>query len=189
MRKFKLVTDSSSDLPIELLRELDVDIFPLHFYFDQTEYNDDKTESVMTNKEFYKRMREGAAPTTSAVSVGQIEEYFTAKAASGEDILYIAFSSGLSTSFNAGVVAAKAVGEKYPERDPESVQNKRDRYTTVFVFVVQIEDAFGRGRVTGPLEQAGVGVHDRRAGRDRGHAGCGFLDTDGLLEFERDVFA
>ena len=114
MRTFTLVTDSSSDLPKELLEELSLGVFPLHYYFGEKEYADDKQEKDMTFKEFYDRMRAGEAPTTSAVSVGQIEEYFENEVKNGRDVLYLAFSSGLSTSYNAGVQAQKLVKEKYP---------------------------------------------------------------------------
>ena len=115
MRTFTLVTDSSSDLPIEVLRELNIGIFPLHFYIDKTEYPDDKEEKEITYKTFYDRMRAGEAPTTSAVSVGQIEEFFASEAAAGRAVMYLAFSSGLSNSYNAGVQAEKLVKEKYPD--------------------------------------------------------------------------
>ena len=115
MRTFTLVTDSSCDLPFEMLKEFDLSIFPLHYYFGEKEFCDDKEEKDMTFKEFYDRMRAGEAPTTSAVSVGEIEEYFEKQASEGKDVLYIAFSSGLSTTYNAGAVAAKSVLERHPE--------------------------------------------------------------------------
>ncbi|MBQ9469147.1 MAG: DegV family protein [Clostridia bacterium] len=117
MRKFTLFSDSSCDLPYDLLKELSVEIFPLHYYFGSAEYEDNKKEKDMTFKEFYDRMRSGEAPTTSAVSVGQIEERFLTEAKAGRPVLYVAFSSGLSTTYNAGVQAAKLVKEKYPEAE------------------------------------------------------------------------
>lgn len=117
MRTFTLFSDSSCDLPLNLLRELQIEIFPLHYYFGEDEYEDDKAEKDMTFKEFYDRMRSGEAPTTSAVSVGQIEERFEKEAAAGRPVLYIAFSSGLSTSYNAGVQAAKLVKERHPNAE------------------------------------------------------------------------
>ena len=117
MRTFTLVTDSSSDLPLELLRELNISVFPLHFYFGDKEYADDKTERDMPFKEFYARMRAGEAPTTSAVSVGQIEDFFEEETKAGRAVLYLAFSSGLSNSCNAGVQAEKLVKEKYPDAE------------------------------------------------------------------------
>lgn len=117
MRKFTLFSDSSCDMPYELLQELSIEIFPLHYYFGSAEYEDNKQEKDMTFKEFYSRMRSGEAPTTSAVSVGQIETRFEEEAKAGRPVLYVAFSSGLSTSYNAGVQAAKLVKERYPEAE------------------------------------------------------------------------
>lgn len=115
MRSFTLVTDSSSDLPHELLQELNIRSLPLYFTFGEMQYSDEKDESSMTYKEFYSRMRAGETPTTSAASVGIFEEYFKSEIKEGHDILYIAFSSGLSTTCHSGILAAKSVKEEYPE--------------------------------------------------------------------------
>ena len=115
MKQFSLVTDSASDLPIEILKEMDIQLLPLHFYFGEEEYADTKEEKDITNKRFYERMRAGEAPTTSAISLGDVEDYFEKKAAAGEDVLYLAFSSGLSATYNTGVIAANTVKERHPE--------------------------------------------------------------------------
>ena len=115
MKKFHLVSDSASDLPLDVLKEQDVKLFPLHFYFGEEEFEDDKTEKQITNKDFYARMRAGEVSTTSAISLGMIEDYFEEMAQKGEDVLYIAFSSGLSNSYNTGVVAMNAVKERHPD--------------------------------------------------------------------------
>lgn len=77
---------------------------------------DEKDESSMKYTDFYRRMREGEVATTSAVPVGVFEQYFEEEAQKGQDVLYIAFSSGLSTTCSSAMIAAKAVSERYPER-------------------------------------------------------------------------
>ena len=115
MKTFHLISDSSCDLPLEILEELDIKIFPLPFYFGSEEFEDDKTEKQITNKDFYKRMRAGEVATTSAISLGVVEEYFEDKAQKGEAVLYIAFSSGLSNTCNTGILAMNAVKERHPD--------------------------------------------------------------------------
>ena len=116
MRKFTLVTDSSCDLPSEILTELNVRALPLCFNFKEEQYMDEKDESSMKYTDFYRRMREGEVATTSAVPVGVFEQYFEEEAQKGQDVLWIALSSGLSTTCSSAMIAAKAVSERYPER-------------------------------------------------------------------------
>ncbi len=117
MKSFTLVTDSACDLPIELLRELDIPLLPLEFFFGEKQYFDTKDEkNSMSYTDFYNRMRAGETPTTCAVPIGRIEEFLENQAAADKDVLYIAFSSGLSTTCNSGMIAAANVRQKYPDR-------------------------------------------------------------------------
>jgi DegV family protein with EDD domain len=61
-------------------------------------------------------MREGAVAKTSAVNVDTFANAFEEVLKEGKDILYIGFSSGLSTTYNSARLAAQQLGEKYPER-------------------------------------------------------------------------
>lgn len=68
--------------------------------------------------EFYNRMRNGSMPTTSQVNPEQARKAFTACLEQGRDVLYIAFSSGLSGTYNSGKLAAEELKEegRFPER-------------------------------------------------------------------------
>jgi len=74
-------------------------------------------------KELYDRIRAGAMPTTSAVSVGDFEAAMRPVLADGRDILYLAFSSGLSTTYQSGVIAAQHLREEFPERRVEVIDS------------------------------------------------------------------
>ena len=65
--------------------------------------------------EFYKKLRDGALATTSAISVGTFEETMGKILDSGRDVLYIAFSSGLSTTYQSAVIAAEDLKESHPD--------------------------------------------------------------------------
>lgn len=114
MSDFVIFTDSGCDISPEILSEWGVSHRGLNFRFD----GEDKeySNNDMTSDEFYKRMREGAVAKTSAVNVETFERAFEDILKEGKDILYIGFSSGLSTTYNSGRIAATQLADKYPER-------------------------------------------------------------------------
>ncbi|MBO4289080.1 MAG: DegV family protein [Lachnospiraceae bacterium] len=111
---YTIVTDSSCDLPAELLKAWNVKCANLNFTFDGSEevFDNDK----MPIDEFYSRMRAGGVSRTSAVNTDTFFKIFEPELAEGRDVLYIGFTSGLSTTYNSGAIAAMALAEKYPER-------------------------------------------------------------------------
>ena len=70
----------------------------------------------MDAKVFFDMEREGLMPTTSQVTPEEYLQVFDRLLSSGQDILYIAFSSGLSGSCNSAKIAAEEMRPKYPER-------------------------------------------------------------------------
>ena len=111
---YTIVTDSSCDLPSDLLKTWNVKCANLNFTFDDSEevFDNDK----MPIDEFYKRMRAGRVSKTSAVNTETFLKIFEPELAAGNDILYVGFTSGLSTTYNSGAIAAQELTEKYPER-------------------------------------------------------------------------
>ncbi len=116
MSDFVILTDSSADLTAELVAELDVQVLPLSYNMEgKTVYNyPDNRE--MDPHEFYDFLRAGKTATTSAVNVAQYTEAIEPDLQQGKDVLVLAFSSGLSTTYNSAVIAADDLREKYPER-------------------------------------------------------------------------
>ena len=113
MNKYKITTDSTSDLPFSFLKENDIELLPLTFRIDGQEFEGDKEFDV---KAFYKKMREGAMPTTSQVTPTIAVEKFKKILDQGYDILHIAFTSGMSGSYNSSRLAASELQEEYPDR-------------------------------------------------------------------------
>ena len=111
MSTYQIVTDSSCDLPREVIDELGLKVIDLEFMFDG---EDSASNSSMDVKEFYDKMRAGSMVKTSAANVDQFLRCFEEIAAEGTDILYIGFSSGLSSTCHAGALAAQEITEKYP---------------------------------------------------------------------------
>jgi DegV family protein with EDD domain len=79
------------------------------------EYPDDLGQT-MPFEEFYKRIADGAMPTTSQVNVAQFVEFFEPYLKEGKDILHISLSSGLSGTYNSAVMAREQLLQKYPDR-------------------------------------------------------------------------
>lgn len=113
MRGYVIFTDSGCDIAPDILKKWDVQYKSLNFRFDDSEKEYSNEEIPIG--EFYQKMREGAVAKTSAVNVNTFAIAFEEIIKEGKDILYIGFSSGLSTTFNSARVAALQLSEKYPE--------------------------------------------------------------------------
>ncbi len=114
MSEYIIVTDSACDIKPEILKEWGVPFASLTFRFDGNEK--EYLNYDMTSSDFYQKMREGGVAKTAAVSVGAFELMFEEYLTQGKDVLYLGFSSGLSTTYNSGRLAAEQLKEKYPER-------------------------------------------------------------------------
>ncbi len=111
---YVIYTDSACDIVPETLAEWGVRRVSLAFRFDHIDkdfLNDD-----MPIQEFYKNMRDGHVAKTNAVNAETFRGLFEPTVAAGTDILYLGFSSGLSTTYDQGRLAAEELLEKYPDR-------------------------------------------------------------------------
>lgn len=111
-RKFVIVTDSTADLPQEFYEKHNITVIPLHFMVNGVLYGEEKTLPV---NDFYARMRDNAVVSTSATNPAYIETVYRDLVSKGYDILHIAFSSGLSCSFNNALFVSKDVMEEFPD--------------------------------------------------------------------------
>ncbi|MEG1954264.1 MAG: DegV family protein [Hydrogenoanaerobacterium sp.] len=112
-REIVISTDTNGDLPFSFIDEHKINLLPLGYTMDGvTRFTDDRT---IDQHEFYELMRAGKMPTTMQVNPEQSIDSFDAIAKSGKDVLHIAFSSGLSGSYNSAEMGAKEVRERYPE--------------------------------------------------------------------------
>lgn len=112
MKNFVITTDTTSDLPAEYINEHGIGILSLTYTIEGNTYN---WEHPLPVKEFYTMMRNGSLPTTSQVNPEEAGEIFEKIIKEQDaDILHIAFSSGLSGSFNSCRIAAEELKETYP---------------------------------------------------------------------------
>ncbi len=110
---FKIITDSTADLPITYLEENEIGCLHLSYILDGETYGQGKE---LDYKEFYAMMRDGKMPTTSQVNPEQAKTYFEEIIKEHDEILYLAFSSGLSGTYNSVAVAAAEVLEAHPNK-------------------------------------------------------------------------
>lgn len=111
---FKIMTDSTADLDETWAQTHDVEILGLHITLDGVVY-ETVGENRLTSDVLLEKMKNGSKPTTSQVNVGQFEEAFRRHAESGEAVLYLAFSSVLSGTYQSAVMARDMVLEDYPD--------------------------------------------------------------------------
>lgn len=113
MKDFVIITDSTSDLPEYYIKENNLDVIPVPYSIDGVVYG--CGDADMDIKDFYEAMRNGIMPTTMACNVEDCTNVFRKHAKEGVDILHLAFSSGLSSTYNNAVIAANDVMDEYPE--------------------------------------------------------------------------
>lgn len=114
MSDFVLSCCSTADLSLEYLNKRDISFVCFHYNLNGVSYPDDLGQTLPIS-EFYKKIAEGAQPTTSQVNVEQYFEYFEKFVKEGKEILHLTLSSGISGSVNSARIAAGEISEKYPD--------------------------------------------------------------------------
>ena len=114
MTQYQIITDSACDLPGSMLQELNVITTALTVNFRGENRRDSVADAEV--KELYDAMRGGEVATTSAANPEDWATVMEPVLAEGKDVLTLAFSSGLSTTYQSAVIAATDLAEKYPER-------------------------------------------------------------------------
>lgn len=115
MANYTISCCSTTDLSKAHLDSRNIPYLFFHFSLDDEEYRDDFGESISTDT-LYKKMLAGAEPKTSQVSVGEYQEFFRSILATGQDLLHLTLSSGISGSYRSALIAADTVRAEFPER-------------------------------------------------------------------------
>lgn len=111
-----ILTESNCDLSPEMIKKWNIEVLPMPYTVDGKPYLGYPDGREMKIEEFYRLLREGKESKTAAPNPSDFVEIAEPFLKEGKDILYIAFSSGLSsTCINANMAAAELM-EKYPER-------------------------------------------------------------------------
>lgn len=115
MRDYVIITDSTTDLTVELIDELDITVIPMEFNIEEKSYLNYADERDMSYKEFYNLLRNEKNSTTALINTATFIDTFEPFLKEGKDILYIGFSSGLSGTYNSSCIAAQTLLEKYTD--------------------------------------------------------------------------
>lgn len=111
-----VMTDSCCDLPYDFIKESNIHVIPFTYHMDGEDYSDDFGKSL-DYKEFYNRIRKGSMPTTSQITAFTFEENFRKFTSEGYSVIYIGFSSQLSSTFNNAILARNMLLEENPSLD------------------------------------------------------------------------
>jgi len=121
MNKFVIFTDSTSDLTTEQRKSHEIEYVRMLVNWTDKDKKFHETYacldwSEMTPTQYYNLMRDGSVIMTSQVTEQEFDLKFVPHLEKGEDILYLACSSGLSAS---GALAARLAKEKYAKQFPK----------------------------------------------------------------------
>lgn len=117
----RIITDSACDLSPEIIKRFGIDVLPILVYLGDEEYRDGET---LKPEELYNNMREGKVYTTAQIPPQMFKEKFEEYAKNGEACIYIAFSSGLSGTYQSSLMAKNEVLEDYPDFDITIIDTK-----------------------------------------------------------------
>ncbi len=121
---FTILTDTSCNLPQQLVDDYKLSMIPLRYFLDgeeHTSYTDGKQADFQS---FYSAMRNGKVVTTTLASQADAAAVAEACAERGEDLLYLGFSSGISGTYDACSAAIAEVAARHPERKMYSVDTR-----------------------------------------------------------------
>ena len=168
---YQIFTDSSSDLPEEYLKAENIISMPLSFSIEDKQYFSGEMDSTL----FYRKMREGAMPTTSSVNVSEAYSAMDRVLQMGRDILYIGFSANMSSTLQNVRIAKEELAPLYPDRK--------------IVIVDSMSVSLGQGLLvylTNKMKQAGASL-EKAAEWAAGHASClrHYITTGNLTHLHR----
>lgn len=116
-----ILADSACDLSDQYYNEYQIEMIPLTVHLQDKDYRD----AIDINpKTLYQAMRNGEAPKTSQASAKQFKEIFISYAESQKPLLYIAFSSELSGTYQAAKMVEQEVKEDYPDIQLHIIDSK-----------------------------------------------------------------
>ncbi len=193
---YALVTDTCADLPLAIVEAAKLEVLSFPYVVDGIEHHSHVGDPMAS---FYEAMRAGSAPSTASIPLGDYVACFRAHAEAGREVVLLAFSSGLSSSFESALMAREAVLAEYPGAAIRVVDTlrasiaqgalvaeairRRDAGATAEELEHWAVDA--RGRTTG-FFTAETLEHLRRGGRvhDVTAAAGAMLDIKPMLTFD-----
>ena len=160
---YQIITDSCCDLTEAQLQQLQVSCANLTVLYKGENHRNFSEPAAV--KAFYDELREGITATTAAANPDDWATLMLPALKEGRDVLVIAFSSGLSTTYQSAVIAAKDLQEEFPDRTINVVDSlcaalgqgllvyhacrKRDEGMTIGDLTAWLEDLTNCAKVRG----------------------------------------
>ena len=113
---YQIVTDTNANIPEMLVEELGIKVISQSFFVNSVEYKSYVKGEKTDLAKFYEMMRNKEDVKTSLIGPESYADFFEEILKTGDDILYVGFSSGLSGSYQSSKIAATELSEKYPDK-------------------------------------------------------------------------
>ena len=110
LSQFIISLEATCDLPKEIINENNFRIIDMDFFIDGKEFNTKEYDVV--SSDLYAKMRDGLKTSTSQINKQLYVEFFQELLKEGKDVLHVAFSSGLSQTYQSAVEASVEVNKK-----------------------------------------------------------------------------
>lgn len=124
MKNYVIITESTADLSQDMVDELGIRVMPMAFELSGRSYMHYADTRELDIHEFYQYLRKGEKSVTSLINTEAFLEFFEPILKEGNDILYIAFSSGLSGTYNSSLLAREELLEQYKDSKIICVDSK-----------------------------------------------------------------
>ena len=153
---YVFMTDSDSDLPYSIAEDKQIPVVAMPYTLDGRAYMDDNGRSGM-EKKLFDRMRAGSVPSTSLLPTAAYLEIFE-PVLREKDLLFLAFSSAMSSTIRNIQEAREQLLEKYPERK-FMIVDTLSISATMSILVLKAHELYEQGR---SMEEVAQWVMDHR---------------------------
>lgn len=117
---YTIFTDTSANIPTELLQERGIEVIPFRYYVDGEEHTCLDTRKF-DGDAYYAAIKSGVQVTTAQIPPQHYIDCFTPALEAGNDVIFVSMSSGISGSCGSARIAAEELKEMYPTRSVEVV--------------------------------------------------------------------
>ena len=117
---FTVMTDTSANIPAAWVERFGLEAIPFNYYIEGKAHYCMDSESFDAD-EFYDRIRAGMIVSTSLIAPQDYIDFFEPVLKRGQDLIFVAMSSGISGSLNSARIAAEDLAEDYPDRTIEII--------------------------------------------------------------------
>lgn len=116
MNKYIIATDSTCDLNINIINKYDIKVIPMSINLNEMSFEHYPDFRNYSCEKFFEELDKGAIATTSQITPQKYLDFFTPYLKEGYDILYICFSSALSSTYNSSLIARNQLEEDFDNK-------------------------------------------------------------------------